>query len=195
MNKSWSNKVGAGYEVSSKGDRRFSALFARLADGRTIEDAWAEAKGYPDRYAAKNRPAKDPSFDYPGVYRGLWEQWANENPALMAELAAKSQGQPLVDRFAKTGNNQAWALSELLQARDWAAVAAPPAAAVAVVPPAAAPVQLELPVGQGPRMAGDAWPWIAAAGGGSLLAAAAVMALQEQEEERAYPQVQQSYGT
>jgi ribA/ribD-fused uncharacterized protein len=87
----------------------------------------------------------------------------------------------------------------LMELRDQrlqeAAVAAPPAAAVAVVPPAAAPVQLELPVGQGPRMAGDAWPWIAAAGGGSLLAAAAVMALQEQEEERAYPQVQQSYGT
>ena len=95
------------------------------------------------------------------------------------------------------GENQLGRL--LMQLRDQqepvAAAAAPP---MQPPPPptggaavAAAPVSPELPIGQGQRMAGDAWPLIAAIGGSGLLGAAAVMALQEQEEERAYPQVQQ----
>lgn len=117
----WSNQVGAGYEVSTRGDSRFSALRARLPDGRIIEDAWGQAKGYPDGRAAKNRPALAPNFDYWGTYKGLWSQWADANPALMAELAQLSQGLPLVDRFARTENNQARALSELLAEREWSA--------------------------------------------------------------------------
>ena len=179
MSAGWSRRVGAGYEVSSKGDKRFSALYARLADGRTIEDAWAQAKGYPDRYAAKGRPAKDPDFDYQGVYRGLWFQWANENPALMADLAVKSAGVPLVDRFAKTDNNQAWALSELLAERNWAE---------AVSAEASKGLQLSSPpplMASEGRMAGDALALIAAAGGGVLLTAAAVVALKEEQERKA----------
>lgn len=110
----WTNQPGAGYEVSSRGDRRFSALYARLPDGRTIEDAWGQAKGYADGRAAKGRPALTPDFDYWATYKGLWSQWANANPGLMQELAVASQGQPLVDRFARTENNQARALAELL---------------------------------------------------------------------------------
>ncbi len=110
----WSRKVGSGYEVSSKGDKRFSALNARLPDGRTIETAWANAKGYPDWRAAKGKPALTENFDYWGVYKGLWRQWANANPALMKELAAKKGDRPLVDRFANTDNNQARALAEII---------------------------------------------------------------------------------
>jgi hypothetical protein len=32
------------YEVSSRGDKRFSALYAKLSDGRTIEQAYQQAK-------------------------------------------------------------------------------------------------------------------------------------------------------
>ena len=36
-----------GYECSSHGDKRFSALFAKLADGRTIEMHYqCDVKGY-----------------------------------------------------------------------------------------------------------------------------------------------------
>ena len=34
-----------GYEVSSAGDKRFSAFYAKLKDGRSIEKAYQEAKG------------------------------------------------------------------------------------------------------------------------------------------------------
>jgi hypothetical protein len=82
-----------------------------------IEDAWGQAKGYADGRSAKGRPALTPDFDYEGTYTGLWRQWAEANPELMDELAAKSQGQVLVDRFAKTENNQARALAQLLSER------------------------------------------------------------------------------
>lgn len=113
----WSSRPGAGYEVSSKGDRRFSALYARLPDGRILEDAWGQAKGYRDGRSAKGKPALTPDFDYWGTYKGLWQQWADANPQLMDELAAASKGQVLVDRFAKTENNQARALAEILAER------------------------------------------------------------------------------
>jgi len=127
----WANQAENGYEVSSKGDRRFSALYARLPDGRIIEDAWGQAKGYSDGRTAKGRPALTPDFDYWGTYKGLWQQWADANPQLMDELAAASQGQVLVDRFAKTDNNQARALAEILAERP-APMPGQPAAAVAM---------------------------------------------------------------
>lgn len=57
----WARFSPNGYECSSAGDTRFSALFAKLPDGRTIEEAyqldikgyraitdnWKEAKGKP----------------------------------------------------------------------------------------------------------------------------------------------------
>ena len=98
------------YEVSTKGDKRFSALNAKLSDGRTIEKAYQEAKG-----SGKGQPAKDPNFDYYGTYLGLWKQWAKENPKLIDELAEKAEGKVLSDKFAKTENNQARALSDILK--------------------------------------------------------------------------------
>lgn len=101
------------YEVSSKGDRRFSAFYARLNDGRTIEQAYQSAKG-----TGKGRPAKDPNFAYWETYKGLWDQWADENPALLAELAVIAKTRTLVDSFARTENNQARALSVIIQERN-----------------------------------------------------------------------------
>ncbi|MCP4828074.1 MAG: hypothetical protein GY889_04285 [Proteobacteria bacterium] len=109
----WSRRVGSGYEVSSKGDKRFSAFFARLPDGRNVETAWANAKGYPNWRAAKGKPARFPNFDYWSVYKNLWRDWADAHPELMRELVSLKGDKPLVDRFAKTDNNQARALAEL----------------------------------------------------------------------------------
>ncbi len=97
------------YEVSSAGDKRFSAMTARLSDGKTIEDAYQALKG-----SGKGQPAVDPNFDYYGTYKGLWSRWAKENPGLMEELASKAKGKTLTDKFANTENNQARALAEIL---------------------------------------------------------------------------------
>ena len=104
-----------GFEVSTKGDnfgKQFSALNARLKDGRTIEEAYQQAKG-----TGKGQPAKDPNFDYYGTYKSLWQQWAKENPGKIKELKDyldKNNITTLRDRFATTENRQDRALSEIL---------------------------------------------------------------------------------
>ena len=104
-----------GFEVSTRGDnlgKQFSALNARLKDGRTIEEAYQQAKG-----TGKGQPAKDPNFDYYGTYKNLWQQWAKENPGKIKELKDyldKNNITTLRDRFATTENRQDRALSEIL---------------------------------------------------------------------------------
>jgi hypothetical protein len=44
----------------------------------------------------------------------LWQEWAKQNPELIAELAEKSKGKILTDKFAKTQVSQARALAEIL---------------------------------------------------------------------------------
>lgn len=105
----WARYSSKGYEVSSRGDKRFSAFYARLKDGRTIEQAYQQAKG-----SGKGRPAKDPSFKYWETYLALWQRWAKENPALIRELAILAADRVLTDRFANTENNQARALACIL---------------------------------------------------------------------------------
>jgi hypothetical protein len=112
-----------GYEVSSKGDKRFSAFYARLADGRSIEEAYQlDVKGY--RVEGNNPmlgkgkpPLKKCTHDELYVeYLKLWFQWATENPELIEELQKQvdKYGGVLSDRFATTPINQAHALSEIL---------------------------------------------------------------------------------
>jgi len=104
-----------GFEVSTRGDnfgKQFSALNAKLKDGRTIEEAYQQAKG-----TGKGQPAKDPNFDYYGTYKSLWQQWAKENSGKIKELKDyldKNNITTLRDRFATTENRQDRALSEIL---------------------------------------------------------------------------------
>lgn len=114
---SHARKAKDGYEVSSRGDKRFSAMYAKLKDGRTIEDAYQEAKG-----SGKGQPAKDPNFKYYATYLGLWKQWAKENPKLIEELRTKAEGKTLTDQFASTDNNQARALADILNEGSTATV-------------------------------------------------------------------------
>ena len=114
----WARCAAIGYEVSSQGDRRFSALYARLRDGRTIEQAYQlDVKGYrtlgaTDWRAGKGRPpvfamTRDALW---AAYLALWQQWAAENPAIIADLCQLSSGKVLTDRFASTPMSQARAL-------------------------------------------------------------------------------------
>lgn len=112
-----------GYEVSSHGDKRFSAFNAIMPDGRSIEchyqcdvkgydiggRNWRLGKGKPPRYAM----TKDEIWQ---KYLALWKLWATHHPELMQELKAcadKYSG-VLSDKFATTPVNQAHALSIML---------------------------------------------------------------------------------
>ena len=118
----WARYSAHGYEVSSQGDRRFSALYARLADGRTVEEAYQlDVKGYrrlgaTDWRAGKGRPpldalTRDQLWD---AYLALWRQWAAEHPALLTDLRRRAAGRTLTDKFASTPISQARALAVLL---------------------------------------------------------------------------------
>jgi len=136
-----SEPVTGTYEVSTKGDKRFSALTAVLSDGMTIEEKYMlEIKGYmdqvgeqdfteamklspPQRYDTLVRPFKGKkAINGKGQeqvnmeYDLLWEQWASENPALIEELATLSKGKKLTDMFARNPNtpSQARSLEKIL---------------------------------------------------------------------------------
>jgi hypothetical protein len=118
----WARFASGGYEVSSQGDRRFSALYAQLADGRTIEQAYQlDVKGYrrlgaTDWRDGKGRPPLDPLTrdQLWDAYLALWRQWAAENPDLLGDLRRRAAGRTLTDKFASTPISQARALAILL---------------------------------------------------------------------------------
>ena len=124
----WARK-GKGYEVSSKGDSRFSAFRARLPGhgNRTIEEIYQcdpiVVKGYDpggvNWRLGKGRPAKDPNTTHLDLWKGylsLWWEWTFENMELIEELAqlAADNGHLLTDMFASSTINQARALSVIL---------------------------------------------------------------------------------
>lgn len=115
-----------GYEVSSKGDKRFSAFNAYLDDGRTIEQHYqCDIKGYDpggvNWRLGKGKLPLQPDINLFLLYSNLWRSWAYKNIHLMRELyfLGKTKNYILSDCFATTEINQAHALScilnELLQ--------------------------------------------------------------------------------
>lgn len=115
------DKTNPTYEVSSVGDKRFSALYARLQDGRTIEENyqldakgfrkitqnWKEAKGKP--------PINGKSFDQLYIeYKSLWLKYLQENINLYYELKARTSCRVITDCFSSTQINQARALYEII---------------------------------------------------------------------------------
>lgn len=121
MTRTWAVSHPGGYEVSSLGDRRFSALYARLRDGRTIEQAYQlDVKGYRakgnDWHLGKGKAAIHSHVDLWAEYLKLWQQWANENPELISDLSRKSWGKVLTDAFStRSSVNQAHALAVILE--------------------------------------------------------------------------------
>lgn len=119
------NRTG-GYEVSSAGDKRFSAMVATMPDRRTIE-MWyqCDVKGYQpggrDWKLGKGKPSLLP---YPGdmqwqMYLSLWRLWTLHNVGYMQglKILAVKHGNVLSDRFATTDINQARALATILN--EW----------------------------------------------------------------------------
>jgi len=119
----WARRVSPGephLEVSSKGDKRFSAFYARLRDGRTIEHAYqVDVKGHSSIRAGKGCPPRKRMTREAqwNAYLDLWRTWAAENPELIGELATNAVCCPLTDCFASTDINQARALATILNER------------------------------------------------------------------------------
>lgn len=120
----WSRR--GGYECSSKGDTRFSAFYAKMPDGRSIE-CWyqCDIKGHDiggtNWRVGKGKP---PAIHYPGdqqweLYLSLWRLWALHHIPWMQELLekVKAHDNTLSDCFANTDNNQARALAQILN--EW----------------------------------------------------------------------------
>lgn len=117
--KNWARFSSNGYEVSSKGDKRFSALYARLPDSRSIEEAYQlDVKGYRkfgnDWKLGKGKPPLNPELDLWKEYLTLWHEWAENNPNLIKDLKEKSKGKVLTDMFANSSISQARALASIL---------------------------------------------------------------------------------
>ena len=134
-NVNWSRYADNGYEVSSQGDKRFSALNATFKEGtvidgidvggRTIEDVYQSVIKKSGKGQAPSKDSKlyNPSlttkeqqedYSYSEDYLPLWQEWARQNPSLIEELREKSNGKTLTDKFASTRVSQARALAEIL---------------------------------------------------------------------------------
>lgn len=116
-------KDSKAYEVSSIGDKRFSAFSAKLPDGRSIEEVyqcdikyydiggsdWAKGKGKPSRFPWSEQQLYD-------MYVSLWKYWCLFNLTKVRELISilPEHDYTLNDVFATSECNQATALAEVL---------------------------------------------------------------------------------
>lgn len=118
-------KRRGGYEVSSVGDKRFSALNAtfpnNIYNGRTIEQVYqCDIKGYQlggyEWRLGKGKPPLNTNIDTWKEYLNLWRIWGFYNIDLMRELLIKSKEKDYIlsDVFATSDINQARALAEVL---------------------------------------------------------------------------------
>lgn len=118
----WARYWDSGYEVSSRGDKRFSATYATLADGRSIEEHYqCDLKGFnpggSNWRAWKGRECRTKSREQLWQeYLGLWRTWAAAHPELMRTLRREvmEAGGLLTDQYASSEINQARALSMIL---------------------------------------------------------------------------------
>lgn len=131
----WADKADNSYEVSTKGDKRFSALVATFKEGTMIDGENVGGKTIEDVYQSVIKksgkgqaPAKDSKlyneslktkedredFSYTEGYLPLWQEWARQNPELIEELREKTKGKVLTDMFANTRVSQARALADIL---------------------------------------------------------------------------------
>ncbi len=131
----WDDKADNNYEVSRKGDKRFSAFNAIFKKGTIIDGVDVGGKSIEDVYqhiikkSDKNQPPSKDSklykpelktkeekedFSYYEGYLPLWQEWAKQNPELIEDLRKKAKGKTLTDKFANTRVSQARALADIL---------------------------------------------------------------------------------
>lgn len=93
-------------ECSSKGDKRFSAFYAKV-NGKSIEEQYQAAKVFEDGSTglswreAKGRMCINP-VEVSKLYKELWKQYLLANPSLIRGL---KQATGLSDIFGKEGHN------------------------------------------------------------------------------------------
>ena len=120
----WSRRVKRGqpyFEVSTKGDRRFSSLIARLKNGFTVEEIYQlEVKGYKiistDWKVGKGKPplTKLSKEDLYIAYKKIWQMFFKENPLLLKDIALRATDKTITDMFATSEVNQAHAICDIL---------------------------------------------------------------------------------
>ena len=131
----WGRTSPSSYEVSTRGDKRFSALVATFKEGTIIDGVDVGGRTIEDVYQSvikKSRKGQAPSkesklyneslktreeredFSYTEGYLPLWREWAAQNPDLIEELRTKVKGKTLTDQFANTRVSQARALAQIL---------------------------------------------------------------------------------
>lgn len=112
-----------GYEVSSKGDKTYSAFNAIMPDGRSIECHYqccvkSYQPGGTDWRLGKGKPPLTPMSkeELLNKYVDLWRVWSRSHLYEMIVLKehADKNNKILSDRFATTEVNQANALSIIL---------------------------------------------------------------------------------
>lgn len=109
-------------ECSSKGDKRFSAFYARLraAEGQSIETVYQAAKRFTDGSTglsvklAKGRVPENID-EVNALYADLWNQYIAENPHLIDVLKSASG---LSDIFGQPGHvcqaSELWRIRSIL---------------------------------------------------------------------------------
>ena len=136
------------YEVSTAGDKRFSALNAKFNSdksiilhghelkGLTVEQAYQLLKGSgkgkapaedsqigimtsnAERMAGRKLTKAEKEEISLKAYTEIWRAWAKENPDAISDLREKAAGRKLTDKFAKTKVTQAAALETVLAETD-----------------------------------------------------------------------------
>jgi FMN phosphatase YigB (HAD superfamily) len=118
----WARRVKRGepyFECSSKGDKRYSALYAKV-DGKSIEEIYQlDIKGYrseTDNWLdAKKKPPKNKTIEEAyEEYKELWVKYFKENPELLEEIQEKAKNKTITDMFGVSQVNQARAICEIL---------------------------------------------------------------------------------
>jgi len=119
----WTRRVKRGepyYEVSSKGDKTFSALYAKIK-GKSIEEIYQlDIKGYRGKVKhwkyAKGKPPIGKTIEEAYLeYKALWKQYIKEKGLLQyLRINAEKHNCTLTDMFATSEVNQARALAEIL---------------------------------------------------------------------------------
>lgn len=108
------------YEVSSKGDKDYSALYAKLEDGRSIEEHYqVDVKGYKTWRDGKGKPPKDTSKNLQEEYAKLWKRYFKLNPNKYEFIKEKvNNGVKLTDKFAtKNSVNQANTIMQIVNSK------------------------------------------------------------------------------